>query len=342
MRMGSGTLTIDNFLKTIPLLTESKRLWIGYSGGLDSHVLLDLAVQAFRTLNNGENDEINPYFIGAIHVHHGLSPNADGWAEHCEQICSELQVPLKILWVDATPMSGESQEEAARIVRYKAWEEFLQPEDCLMLAHHEGDQAETILLRLFRGAGPLGLGGMNQKSKLGEQDLIRPLLLNSKEQIESYAKERKLNWIEDESNLDTRFDRNFLRHEIFPKLNARWPRVVRSVSRSAALCLETATAVQVLASQDLETVHSVTEKALSVKSLLKLEPIRRRGVLRCWFKNLGFLSPSRDHLERIDREVLQAKPGSKPRLKIDDYEIRRLKDDLCVKKCEEWELIDMV
>lgn len=320
---------LEKFTQTLPTLTNSKRLWVAYSGGLDSHVLLDLAVQAFR------NDQ--DFFVGAIHVHHGLSPNADKWVEHCEQVCSVLQVPLKILYVDATPMSGESREEAARIVRYKAFEEFLKPKDALLLAHHEGDQAETILLRLFRGAGPLGLSGMTQKSSLGEHDLIRPLLFMSKEKIEAYAFQRQLQWIEDESNQDIRFDRNFLRHEIFPKLNARWPRVVRSVSRSAALCLETATAVQVLASQDLDMVLGETPKTLSVKSLLKLEPIRRRGVLRCWFKNLDFLSPSRDHLERIDREILQAKPGSKPRLKIDDYEIRRLKDDLCVKKCEEWE-----
>lgn len=327
-KYGYPFLTPELLAKNLQTLTQSKRFWVGYSGGLDSHVLLDLTVQAF----SHDPD----YEVGAVHVHHGLSVNADHWMQHCEKVCSDLQVPLTVLWVDATPLEGESPEEVARIVRYKAWEDFLQSHECLLLAHHEEDQAETILLRLFRGAGPLGLGGMTQKSKLGESDLLRPLLFSSKEKIYEYAKAQQLQWIEDESNLDTRFDRNFLRHEIFPQLSTRWPRVVRSVSRAGALCFETATAVQILAAQDLQEVKGHQEYTLSVRELLKLDPVRRRGVLRCWLQELGFLLPSRDHIERIDREILQAQSGAKPKLKINDYEIRRLKDDLCVKKCEEW------
>lgn len=328
-------LNDEQIIKNIRFLTCAKKYWIGFSGGMDSHVLLDLLVQAFRSNKEGEA----PIEIGAIHVHHGLSPKADAWVLHCEQVCAALQVPLVVLWVDATPVEGESPEEVARIVRLKAWEHFLQKGEALLLAHHQNDQAETILLRLFRGAGPLGLGGMLPKSNLGPHEVIRPLLEYSQMDLMAYAKTRGLEWIEDESNTDRRFDRNFLRHEILPNLMARWPRVVRSVSRAGALCLETVTAVQVLAYEDFLRVQGRSESALSVKALLELDPVRRKGAIRYWLQHLGFLLPSRDHLERIVREILNAKAGATPRLKMGNYEIRRLKDELLAKKCEEWVLI---
>lgn len=300
------------------LINSPKKVWVAYSGGLDSHVLLDLARKTFS------NDKIS-----AIHIHHGLSPNADGWVEHCEKVCSNLQIPLTVLWVDARVTDGSSPEEVAREARLKAFEEILQENECLLLGHHEEDQAETILLRLFRGAGPLGLSGMPEKGKLGKGEFIRPLLGISKENILEYARAQKLEWIEDESNFDSRFDRNFLRHEILPQLKARWPRVLRSVGRSGDLCLETATAVQVLAMQDIQRTKG-EDATLSVSRLLELDPIRRKGVIRYWLQTLDFALPSRDHMERIDREVLLAKPGSHPRLKIGEYEIRREKDRLFV------------
>jgi tRNA(Ile)-lysidine synthase len=319
---GNSSLVLEQIVKTVQTLTDAKRLWVGYSGGLDSHVLLDLMVKAFA--------DYPDYQVGAVHVHHGISEHADDWVQHCEQICSELQVPLTVLWVDGRVVEGRSPEEVAREARFSALEKFLQQDECLLLAHHEADQAETILLRLFRGAGPQGLSGMPIKAALGESELIRPLLTVSKEILLNYAQEQALRWIEDDSNTNIRLDRNFLRHEILPKLAARWPRVVRSVSRAGSLCLETATAVQILASHDIEGVKGKQEDTLSVSQLLQLEPIRRRSVVRCWLQSQGYSFPSRDHMERIDREVLQAKAGAKPKLKISDYEVRRVRDELCV------------
>ncbi len=311
---------LEKFKKTLQSLTDRKHLWVAYSGGIDSHVLLDLTVQSFKSFPE--------YQIGALHVHHGISDFADQWVRHCEGVCANLQVPLNVLWVNAKETEGESPEEVARNLRYAAFENFLEATDCLLMAHHEADQAETILLRLFRGTGPLGLGGIREHAVLGKSEFIRPLLNVTKEDIIEYADIRGLNWIEDDSNTNKRFDRNFLRQEIMPIIRARWPRVLRSVNRAGALCLETATAVQVLALQDLATVQGKEEGDLSVSRLLQLDPVRRKGVLRCWLQSLGVSLPSRDHMERIDREVLRAKAGSKPRLKISSYEVLRKKDEL--------------
>lgn len=342
--MSNEILNASLLHRIISTETQKTRLWVGYSGGLDSHVLLHLCYQM--------GIEYPEYEIGAIHIHHGLSPNADAWAQHCEQTCSALQIPLTVHWVDASVKEGESPEEVARDARHLAWQNFLQPNECILLAHHAEDQAETILLRLFRGTGPLGLGGMPNKGMIGNGEFLRPLLMFHKEALIDYAKTHHLSWIEDESNSNLRFDRNFVRHEILPRLSARWPRVVRSVSRAGSLCLETATATQILAAKDYDTVkildkyeknekhekheknekhdkqykHSLNPTQLSVSALLKLDPVRRKGVLRYWLQQCSFAFPSRDHMERIDREILQAKPGSKPRLKIGEYEIVRMKD----------------
>lgn len=315
-------LDVDFLKSEIQKLTACKRLWIAYSGGLDSHVLLDAVVRAFA--------DHSDYQINALHIHHGISPNADTWVKHCKSVCYTLKIPLSLLHVDGNVVEGRSPEEVAREARFKAFEAFLSVDDCLLLAHHADDQAETILLRLCRGTGPLGLGGMLPKITCGNSEIIKPLLQVSKSMIREYAEINGLQWIEDESNTDNRFDRNFIRQDILPKLSARWPHVVRSINRAGSLCLETAMAATSLAEEDLNIVRKEGSKDLSVAALLKLDPVRRRGVLRYWLQHLGFKAPSRDHLERIDREVLKAKPGSHPRLKISAYELSRLKDNLTV------------
>jgi tRNA(Ile)-lysidine synthase len=206
----------------------------------------------------------------------------------------------------------------------------LQKDEAILLAHHEADQAETLLLRLFRGAGPLGLSGMSVKTTLGNNELLRPLLSCSKENILDYGKANHLHWIEDESNQNPRFDRNYLRLEILPLLMTRWPRAVKSMARSASLCLEAANVMRDLATEDLNKIKENESLSLSVKQLLNLESSRRRSVIRLWLQDQGFLLPSKDHMDRIDKEVLMAQSGAKPSLKISDYLIKRIKGELVV------------
>ncbi len=322
----NGDLTPEVVLQNIQKLTNAKTLWVAFSGGLDSHVLLDLLVCAVANMPG--------FQIGALHIHHGISRFADVWAAHCEKICLDYKLPFKVLSVNGKVTDGSSPEAVAREARFAAFSHFfnqnVDQNQALLLAHHQTDQAETILLRLLRGSGPLGLGGIRSKVLLGKGELIRPLLAVSKEVILAYATQKKLNWIEDDSNQDTRFDRNFLRREIMPLLKARWPHAVHSITRGGALCFEAAMASEAIAAEDLENVKGLVADSLSVSSLVALGRFRRWGVIRCWLQGLGHALPSRAHMERIDREVLMAKSGAKPRLKIGLYEIHRLKDTLIV------------
>ncbi len=315
-------MIVASFLKNLADLTSNQHFCIAYSGGLDSRVLLACAVK-LRELNPG-------YSISAVHVHHGINADADKWVEHCQQVCDELRVPLTVYRVDGRKKDGLSPEAVAREARFGAFTQHLGANESLLLGQHADDQAETILLRLFRGAGPLGLGGMQAKTVLGKGELLRPFLSLSKADLLEYARANGLSWIEDESNTSYEFDRNFLRHEIMPALKQRWPQVDRAVNRSGKLCVEVAHALQALANEDLEKMQIDGKQTLDVSQLLALSSERRLGVIRVWLQRLGFAFPSFDHMHRIDREVLQARPGAKPRLKIGSYEISRAQGHLHV------------
>jgi len=308
-----------SLLNADPRLKRIKRYWVAYSGGLDSHVLLhSLATQ--RPLPGDAE-------LRALHVNHGLSARAAEWAEHCASHCAALGIPLQQLVVDARPAPGESPEAAARHARYRAIAGLLQQEDCLLTAHHQDDQAETLLLQLLRGAGPRGLAAMPVLARFAAGWHARPLLEYRREALLAYAEEQGLHWIDDESNFDTGLDRNFLRHEIFPRLKQRFPAAATTLARSAGLCAEAGELLDQRARDDLAALQR-DDGALSVAGLRGLGEVRARNALHHWIRQCGRPSPSAAQMTRIWHDVLGAGADARPRLGWAGVVLRRYRDGL--------------
>lgn len=306
-------------LSNLPFLANVKRFVIAYSGGLDSHVLLH-SISRLRASLDGRD-------IIALHVDHGLSQKSDQWSRHCAAQCEALGVPFVDIKVDAKPESGESPEAAAREARYQAFNEFMQACDCLLTAHHQDDQAETLLLQLLRGAGPRGLAAMPSFARFSMGWHARPLLGYSNDELHVYAQQVGLSWIDDESNSDTRFDRNFLRHEIMPLLKTRFPGVAATLSRSASLCAEAAGLLEEAAAADLTQVQ-LSQEALSVSGLQGLGETRARNLMHQWCRGRGLPTPTAAQMQCVWDEVIGAAEDSEPLVSWPGGEVRRYRDAL--------------
>lgn len=297
------------------------RYLVAYSGGRDSHVLLH-AMAGLR--------EALPGDLRAIHVNHGLHPQADQWARHCRSVCDALSVPLHIVSVDARAVVGESPEAAARHARYQAFTRHMEQGDCLLTAHHCDDQAETLLLQLLRGAGPHGLASMPVRASFAGGTHLRPLLGCGRAQLAAYAAAHHLQWIEDPSNQDTGLRRNFIRHEVLPLLATHWPAAARTLARSAAHCAEASRLLDDVAATDLQRVAGGGPRQLNIPMLNTLDEARRYNVIRHWIGSQGFPLPRQTHLEHILRDVLQAAADRMPRVCWAGTEVRRYRDTLCL------------
>ena len=309
---GNMSFTLELLKQNIQPYLNSSCIWIAYSGGCDSHVLLYSLAQLREELN------IN---LKAIHINHGLSPLANEWEEHCREICEQLSISYLAISVNAN-QNRTSPEEAARIARYKEWKKLINKNEVLLLAHHQDDQAETVLLQLLRGSGVKGLAAMPAKQDFSQGRLCRPLLGYQRQELHSYAVDHNLNWIDDPSNFDTDFDRNFLRHDVIPLLESRWPALKRTLSRNASHQAEADQLLSELAFQDWHHVH--LDNKIIVSSLLKLSEQRQRNVLRYWLSDICELSlPDTIHLKRIMEEVITAAEDAKPEVIWRGGEVRR-------------------
>ena len=291
---------------------------VAYSGGVDSHVLLHLVVKQCR--------ELAGRVLAAVYVDHGLQVASVAWAEHCRQVCRELGVQLICLSVDAQAAAGESPEAAARRARYSTLEELVGEGDALLVAHHRDDQAETLLLQLLRGAGPRGLAAMPASAPLGKGRLLRPLLELERAQILDYARAHGLCWVDDPSNADKDLDRNYLRHEILPRLKTRWPGMSRTLTRSARRCAESSALNDELAENDLFSI--INKGCLSVPDLALLAAPRQRNVLRYWLRTLDLPSPSEAQLERVLSDVIAALQDREPCVQWAGAQVRRYRNHL--------------
>ncbi|MFP4246668.1 MAG: tRNA lysidine(34) synthetase TilS [Halochromatium sp.] len=307
-----------------PLLTEQPRparLWIAYSGGVDSTVLLHACAQLRDALDLDLS-------LKAIHIDHGLHPRSADWARHCRRVCDQLGVAYQVRQARIARQPGESLEALARAARQRLFADCLEPGDWLATAQHRDDQAETLLLALLRGSGVHGLAAMPARAALGAGVLVRPLLDVSQADLRAYAEEHRLRWIEDPSNQDLDFDRNLLRHQVMPILRQRWPSAATTIARSAAHCAEAAALIDTLADEQLPTVAGSRPGTLSAARLSTLAPERARAVLRRWLARQGFRATNRRRLETILGEVLCARADAQPLVAWDGCELRRYRDDL--------------
>lgn len=307
---------------------STKALWLAYSGGLDSQVLLHL-------LHSGRQ-QLAPLQLRAVHIHHGLNPQADHWAAHCQHCCAELAIPCHVIRVQIPQNSGASLEALARTARYQAFTQLLQNDEAIVTAQHADDQAETLLLQLLRGAGAPGLAAMPAKTRLGTGWLLRPLLTVRRAELAAYAEAHDLKWVEDDSNQNLRFDRNFLRHNILPPLQQRWPHAVQSLCRAANYQAENAQLLSDLGKLDWQQASVATQleqpqstlQSVSIAALQKLNLARQNNLLRTWLAAQGYPPPPVSKLPQIHHSLLTASPDAQPCVAWQGVELRRFRGAL--------------
>ncbi|HWU68500.1 MAG TPA: tRNA lysidine(34) synthetase TilS [Stenotrophobium sp.] len=307
-------------LPELPHLPAQARVWLAYSGGLDSSALLHaLASQRLPGLR-------------AVHVHHGLQPQADEWVQHCQAQCATLGVALEVLRVRVDDTHAAGPEAAAREARYDALRSVMRAGDLLATAHHQDDQAETVLLRLLRGTGVHGLSAMRPLQAFAPGQLWRPLLEVTRAQLFRYAQWHRLGWIEDPHNQSPRYARSWLRQELMPRLGQRWPAAAAQLAQAASHCADAADLLDERARADLldAALPDSDGYALKIPVLQELTPARRRNLLRYWLRRCGWPVPSAQMLARLQAEVLDARADAQPLLNCGAYEFRRYRERLHV------------
>lgn len=283
---------------------QKQSVVVGFSGGLDSTVLLHAASSAASDAGLG---------LSALHVHHGLSPHADAWADFCAKVCQEQGIPLTVLRVEVPPGTGEGTEAAARRVRHEALADHLA--DWILLAHHADDQAETVLHNLLRGAGVRGAAAIPES----RGRVLRPLLGLAREVLLAYGRSNGLAWIEDESNADRKYTRNFLRHEILPAIVARFPRASEQLAAAAGRFGETNSLLDDLAILDLGDTYP--EFPLPLKLLRELPDARAKNLLRAMLTWHHAQAPDERRLNEFVRQLRTAGNDRHPRLDAARYSL---------------------
>ncbi|GAB1137558.1 MAG: tRNA lysidine(34) synthetase TilS [Shewanella algae] len=330
----SHTLVDTLVLKLTALLdqigaTADNHLWLGYSGGMDSE-LLAYTLARFR-----QTHPKTPYQISLVHVHHGLSRNADAWAAHCRQRAEHYGLNFVLRKVQLELGPRVSIEAEARRARYQAIAELLNPGDILLTAHHQDDQLETLLLALKRGQGPKGLAAMGQAQHLAQTPWaesapcwqLRPMLDSSRAQIEQAVASLELPYINDESNQDTQYDRNFLRAEVIPVLKQRWPSIATTASRSAALCAEQQLLLDEVSAEKLQPLLGRCRfsgvRVLDSAGLKVLSPQWQAQLLRQFIQMQRLPLPAQVQLQQALAQLLDAREDAQLELSFKGLLLKR-------------------
>ncbi|MEA3588802.1 tRNA lysidine(34) synthetase TilS [Pseudidiomarina sp. 1APP75-27a] len=289
-------------------------------GGADSQTILDL-LDRWRT-------EHPQFSYLAIHLDHQFHPSSGAWAQSLVEDCQRRNFPMYCEQLRVSQGSRISKEAAGRDARYQRLSELASDDAVFLLGQHRNDQIETFLLQLKRGAGPKGLAAMAQLSsrpgtqQKAQQRWLRPLLGVSKAQIYAYARQHQLHWIEDETNFDTAIDRNYLRHEVVPKLEQRWPQFGDAVLRSARLCAEQQQVLDELL-QDQLTAYMDVAGALAVDPLRSHSAASQRALLRAWLEQQGAGMPSYAQLEQLRLQMIHTQNDKRPQVAWGDFIVKR-------------------
>ncbi|WP_416431173.1 tRNA lysidine(34) synthetase TilS [Piscirickettsia salmonis] len=326
----------DALTSCLPRLIAARQLYLGFSGGLDSRVLL---AALMRLAEHYPHYQIKNKFT-VVHVHHGINAQADTWADYCQYICQSYQINFicEKVSLNLSQLSS-GLEAAARQARYGVFKKFMQESDLLLLGQHGDDQIETLLLQLFRGAGPQGLAAMAKESQFSADDnriVLRPLLELKQIDLEYYARDHQLDWVHDDSNDNLRFERNFLRHQVLPDLHQRYPGLIDTVGRSARLCAEQNELLNAYVQDDLvkHLVQSQSNVANHLSSecclgLFKLAGFgayslaRQKALIRAWLAHYQVLMPSEVKLAHLIDDVCLAKVDAQPMLTWGHWLLRR-------------------
>lgn len=302
-----------NLFELLQTFHPVKKLVVGFSGGIDSTALLMLLVQNPAVMLH--------YDIMAVHINHQVSKNAEAWEKHCATFCKKLNVPYESRVVSLEVL-GESFEAVARKARYQVLSEYISGDTALLTAHHQDDQAETVLLQLLRGTGIAGIAAMPVVKPFSQGLHIRPFLSVSREQLFFYLLKEQVSWVEDESNQDFHFDRNFIRHRVIPLLQSRWPLANDIIARHASHVAETTLLLQELAERDLQQVMD-KEDALNLKQLSCLSLPRQKHCLRHWLKVKAGVVPDEKNLLEIFKTVVKARSDAMPKMTFGKWALQR-------------------
>lgn len=294
----------------IASIANIKRVVIAYSGGVDSHVLLHACAQLQKTLNQ--------FTFQAVYIDHGLHEDSSRWSLHCEKVAIELGIDFTSQQVDARNNKGEGPEQAARRARYAALSNLVDESTVLLTAQHRDDQAETLMLQLLRGAGVNGLASMPTLARFDAGFISRPFLEFSKADILDYANAKNLSWVEDSSNLNESYDRNFLRQQVIPLIRKRWPAFSKTTSRTASHCAE---AASLLSDVGASLVVETGNGELDIKPILDRKEEIQRLVIRQWLSTRGVRFPSEKVLSQI-LMMLSARTDKNPLVEWSGQQVR--------------------
>lgn len=273
---------------------------VAYSGGLDSSVLLHACQQLLLAGYLGS--------LRAVHADHGIQKESQDWAQFCELTCRNFEIDLIVERFELA-IIGDTSEAKARKERYRLFEKLLEPNEVLLTAHHNDDQVETLLFRLFRGAGINGLKGMPVSRKVGVGILRRPLLEITRKDLEAYANRFDLAWVDDPSNKEVDYSRNFIRNKIIPLISEKWPSINRTLSQFSKHAQEQTEILNEVAEQDLSLKQNNTS-SIDCEALSKLSLARQKNALHFWARSNSQLSPASNEIDQLINQLDAAKKQS--------------------------------